>query len=87
MISGEAIFRLMDTHGLPLEVITEELRNKQKCFNVVEFVEVALASKNFSYKTIKNRLLEAMLPEKRKEFTIELDSRFAKEVNDGVSKS
>ena len=80
MISGEAIFRLMDTHGLPLEVINEELRNKQRCFNVVEFVEVALASKNFSYEKIKSRLLEAMLPEKRKELAAELDSRFAKEV-------
>ena len=83
MISGEAIFRLMDTHGLPLDVINEELRSKQMCFNVVEFVEVALASKNFSYEKIKSRLLEAMLPGKRREFAIELDSRFAKEVNDG----
>lgn len=80
MLSGKEIFRIMDTHGLPLEVITEEVRNKQMCFNVVEFVEVALASKNFTYKTIKNRLLEAMLPEKREEFAAELDSRFAKEV-------
>lgn len=86
MLSGKAIFRLMDTQGLPLSVINEILRTKQMCFNVVEFVEAALASKNFSYKTIKNRLLEAMLSEKREEFAIELDSRFAKEVNDGISK-
>jgi len=85
MLSGEAIFGLMDTHGLPLEIINEELRSRQMCFNVVEFAESALASNNFTYEKIKGRLVEAMLPEKREEFAIELDSRFAKEVKDGVS--
>ena len=78
MISGEAVFRLMDTHGLPLDLINEELRSRQLCFNVVEFVEVALASKNFTYEKIKGRLVEAMLPEKREAFVAELDSWFAR---------
>jgi len=77
MLSGEAIFGLMDTHGLPLEIINEELRSRQMCFNVVEFVETALASNNFTYEKIKDRLVEAMLPEKREAFIAELDSWFA----------
>ena len=77
MISGKAVFRLMDTHGLPLDLINEELRAKELCFNVVEFVEAALASKNFTYEKIKSRLVEAMLPEKRETFIAELDSWFA----------
>jgi len=78
MISGQVVFRLMDTHGLPLDLINEELRSKNLSFNVVEFVEVALASKNFTYEKIKGRLVEAMLPDKRETFVAELDSWFAK---------
>ena len=78
MLSGQAVFRLMDTHGLPLDFINEELMTHGLCFNVVEFVETALASKNFTYEKIKSRLVEAMLPDKREAFVAEVDSRFAR---------
>ena len=77
ILDGKKVFQLMDTHGLPLEIINEELRNRQMGFNVVEFVEAAIASKNFTYKKIRARLIEAMLPQYRDDFTKELNTRFA----------
>jgi len=73
VISGAEIFKLMDTRGLPLEIINEELRIRGLAFNGVEFIEAALASKNFSYERIKERLVEAMLPQFRGEFELTLD--------------
>jgi len=77
VLSGKNIFKLMDTKGLPLDLITLELRQRQAIFNVVEFVEAALASKNFTYSKIKERLVQAMLPEFREDFIKELDAKFA----------
>ncbi len=41
MISGYEVFKLMDTYGLPLDIIVMELREKKMGFNVVEFIEAA----------------------------------------------
>ena len=76
IIDGETVYLLMDSKGLPLEIITLCLREKGMGFDVVQFVKTALASKNFTYNKIKRRLVEAMLPEDRDEFVKELDSVF-----------
>ena len=34
ILSGDTIFKLMDTHGLPLDVITEILRRKDLGFDL-----------------------------------------------------
>ena len=78
LLDGESIFLLMDSHGLPLEIICLELRREGLAFNVLEFVESALRSKNFTYSKIKTRLLGAMLPEYRGAFALELDETAAK---------
>ena len=77
MLDGKKIFELMDTYGLPLEIINLELRKHQLCFNVVEFIEAALASKNFTYNTIKRQLLKAMPPEYTASFIKQLDAHTA----------
>jgi len=59
ILNGAEVFKLMDTKGLPLDSINEILRANHIGFNVVQFIEAAMASKNFTYGTIKRRLLES----------------------------
>ncbi len=39
--SGQAIFLLVDTHGLPLDIINMMLREQGDIFRADEFIEVA----------------------------------------------
>ncbi len=39
--SGAEVFKLMDTHGLPLEIINQMLREKETFFSVPEFITAA----------------------------------------------
>ena len=41
MLSGYDIFKLVDTFGLPLEIIVLELRDRKMAFNVAEFIQSA----------------------------------------------
>lgn len=41
MVNGGEVFKLMDTYGLPLDIIVMELREKKMGFNVVEFIVAA----------------------------------------------
>jgi len=79
MINGKIVFELMDSRGLPLEIIRERLREKGLCFNVIEFIEAAIASKNYSYPKIKSRLM-LDLPEgkEKKLLSIILDGYWEK---------
>lgn len=86
MLSGREIFKLMDTHGLPLEIINEILRERGEAFNVVEFVDAAIESKNFTYEKIRGKLIEAMLPKHRADFTAELDRRYAAQSEENNNK-
>ena len=81
MIDGREIFRLMDTKGLPLDIICEQLRRRRMAFNVCQFVEESLASGNFTYSRIKKRLVEAILPDKRGDFEEELDLWYERRTN------
>ena len=75
IVSGKTIFFIMDSKGASLDFITEYLRDRGVGFNVVEFVDAALESKNFTYETIKKRLVNSMVfdEEVRKEFVVDLD--------------
>lgn len=44
VLCGEKIFRLMDTRGLPLDIIVLELRDSAMAFNVKTFIDTALKS-------------------------------------------
>ena len=79
IIDGKEVLSLVDSKGLPLEAVNIHLREKGMGFDVVQFVKAALASKNFTYDTIKQRLVEAMLPQNRDEFIKELDSVYDNE--------
>jgi hypothetical protein len=58
ILPGEAMFRLMDSHGLPFSFIEENLHERGGFFDVLGFVEAASKSKNFSseriYKVLTN---------------------------------
>jgi len=41
MISGEFLFKLSDTHGLPIEVATQEILEKGHSINWFEFIKSA----------------------------------------------
>ena len=60
VLNGKQIFFLMDSRGMPLDIITDILREKGLCFDVVAFTEAALNSGNFTYSKIKSMLLGAM---------------------------
>lgn len=77
IVSGYDVFKIMDTKGLPLDVINETLRANDCGFNVVQFIEAALASRNFTYQTIKQRLLSAHIG----------DRENMSQLLDGVAKS
>ena len=71
ILAGDKVFHLMDTHGVPLVVINDILREKGLAFNVVEFIEAALRSGNYTFEKIKARLLEDINEKDR--FMAELD--------------
>ncbi len=45
IVSGHEVFKLVDTHGLPLDIIVLELRDRGLGFNVHEFIDSALLAK------------------------------------------
>jgi len=42
MFNGHQIFKLVDTYGLPLDIINLILRERNEHFNVAQFVESAV---------------------------------------------
>jgi len=73
ILSGDTIFKLMDTHGLPLDVITEILRRKDLGFDLFGFIKAAKASKNYSKKRIRTILVDNAPLEVDTEFYTRLD--------------
>jgi alanyl-tRNA synthetase len=49
---GETVFKLMDSQGLPFDVICEVLAERGLQFDIVGFVRAARNSKNFSSERI-----------------------------------
>lgn len=61
IMDGHKMFRIMDSFGLPFEVIVDELALRGMAFNVYEFCQAAAASGNYSAKRLY-RLLKAHAP-------------------------
>ena len=60
VINGAFVFKLMDTRGLPLEIITDGLRERNMVFDVAGFVEAADRSGNYKPGVLKERLKEVL---------------------------
>ena len=45
ILSGHEVFKMVDTFGLPLEIIVLELKDRNAAFNVAEFIESASKAK------------------------------------------
>ncbi|MCA9495851.1 MAG: hypothetical protein KC589_02825 [Nanoarchaeota archaeon] len=58
ILHGKPIFKLMDTHGIPLDIINEILRRKSSAFNIADFIIAAKESKNYSKIRITKLLTE-----------------------------
>lgn len=72
VVSGEFIFKLMDTHGLPFDIIQCELKDRGLAFNVVEFIHAAIKSKNFTRKRLTNLLLDHAPSDEAREKVLEV---------------
>jgi alanyl-tRNA synthetase len=55
MIKGEEIFKLMDTSGLPLDIINLQLRDNDMHFEVEGFIKAAIKA-GWKRKTIFDNL-------------------------------
>jgi len=80
-VHGEDVFKLMDSRGLPLELLAERFQEKGLCFNINQFVDAALASGNYKTETIKARVMETFRyvvsdGEERKQFNDRLDRAY-----------
>lgn len=53
ILSGEFIFKMMDTHGMSLDIINEILRIKGFAFDISGFILAAKQSKNYSKERLK----------------------------------
>lgn len=56
--SGHDIFKLVDTHGFPLEIINMMLRERNAFFDTHEFIEAAKTA-HWKDKRIYNMLISA----------------------------
>jgi len=78
-VHGQDIFWLMDSRGIPLELIADCLQKHGLCFDVGQLVTAALDSGNYSYTTIKTKVLQAYAwlvvdQDKQGAFSMRLDS-------------
>ena len=48
VLSGSYLFTLMDSRGVPFDMLNEILREQQAAFDTREFIQAAHQSKNFS---------------------------------------
>jgi alanyl-tRNA synthetase len=53
VLSGKIIFHLMDSQGLPFDIIMDILKEKSLSYNVYEFIEAAINSKNFTKERLR----------------------------------
>lgn len=49
---GAWVFRLLDTHGIPFDILQDMLTIRKAAFDVHGFIMAAWASKNFSAKRL-----------------------------------
>lgn len=53
IISGAFIFQLIDSIGLPLDIIIQELKERHLAFDMVGFIQAAKDSTNYTPKRLK----------------------------------
>lgn len=53
VISGAFIFRLVDSIGMPLDLLIQELKDKHLAFDMLGFIQAAKKSKNYTPKRLK----------------------------------
>lgn len=52
VVSGSRMFRLIDSIGLPLDIVIQELKDRHIAFDVLGFVRAARDSKNYTPKRL-----------------------------------
>lgn len=67
MLSGKEVFKLMDTHGLPLDIINMMLREKGDFFNIKEFIEEGHKSKWTRHRLYQTLISSTLLREQELE--------------------
>ena len=72
ILSGYDIFKLVDTFGLPLEIIVLELRDKKMAFNIAEFIESANKAK-WKKERVYNMILYSGIMKDNEEFKNKLN--------------
>lgn len=60
VMSGELIFKLMDSHGMPLDLIQDLLEEHKFAFDVPVFITTAVKSKNYSQERLTDMLIPPM---------------------------
>lgn len=73
VVNGNFVFKLMDSKGLPLDIILVELREKSLAFDLIGFIEAAIKSKNYSKKKLRS-LIESNRPKNDKDFMSHVDA-------------
>jgi alanyl-tRNA synthetase len=58
VIAGEHIFKLIDSKGMPLDLVQELLQEHKLAFDVYGFIKAARKSKNYS----RERLINLLIP-------------------------
>jgi len=53
VISGAFIFRLVDSIGLPLVIVIQELKDRHLAFDMLGFIQAARKSKNYTPRRLK----------------------------------
>ena len=59
IVDGEFIFWMMDSQGMPLEVLNAILADKGMGFDVIGFIQAGLESGNWKPRTLERKLLMA----------------------------
>jgi hypothetical protein len=87
---GKFIFWMMDSQGIPLEVLMLCLRKRKEAFDVAGFIEEALSNPNYQTPDAPQRLKQKLLnarrwsnPKERKEVEMLIDAcieRFQEQV-------
>ena len=72
ILSGHDIFKLVDTFGLPLDIIVLELRDRNAAFNVAEFIESASRAR-WKKERVYNMILYSGVMKDNKEFENKLN--------------
>lgn len=58
VVNGAFIFQLIDSIGLPFDIIVQECKERQIAFDLLDFIRAARDSKNYTPKRLKALLNE-----------------------------